>query len=71
MANKIMNTELVDAAGRRIKKLVGGKHFVYKMVDGKRVKVQGNKAAKRADGRKIANNMTVPSAIRNKNLNNK
>ena len=68
MVKKIVNTKFVDAAGRRIKKLVGGKHFVYKMVDGKRVKVQGNKAAKRADGRKIASIKTVPPALRNKNM---
>jgi hypothetical protein len=68
MVKKIVNTEFVDAQGRRIKKLVGGKHFVYKMVNGKRVKVQGNKAAKRADGRNIANMMSVPPALRNKNM---
>jgi hypothetical protein len=62
------NTEFVDVAGRRIKKLVGGKHFVFKMIDGKRVKVQGNKAAKRADGRNIADLMTVPAAIRPKKM---
>jgi len=62
------NTEFVDVAGRRIKKLVGGKHFVFKMIDGKRVKVQGNKAAKRADGRNIANRMTIPAAIRPKKM---
>ena len=67
--NKTVKTEFVDAEGRRINKNVGGNYFVNKKVNGNMVKVYNRKAAKRADGRNIANNMTVPPAIRNKNLN--
>ncbi len=65
---KVKKTDFVDVNGNRIYKRVGGKHFIRKVVKGKRVNVQANKAAKRADGRKIANMSTVPAAIRNKNM---
>lgn len=68
LKKKVVKTPFLDKMGRRIRKLVGGKHFVYKNVDGKRVKVQGNKAAKRVGGRNIANPMKVPYTIRNKNM---
>jgi len=69
MANmKVKKTPFLDINNRRIRKLVGGNHFVYKIVNGKRVKVQGNKAAKRVGGLRIANPMKVPKALRNMNM---
>jgi uncharacterized protein (DUF39 family) len=65
---KVKKTDFVDVNGNRIYKHVGGKHFIRKVIKGKRVNVQANKAAKRADGRNIANMSTVPAAIRNKNM---
>ena len=65
----VMNTPFLDSNGRRIKKARGGKHFVKKMnMFGEIVKAFGNKAAKRADGRKIKDRMTVPAAIRPKKV---
>ena len=57
---EVKKTGFVDSAGRLIKK-VGSVFFVVKKASGK---AYGNKAMMRADGRKIANPMTVPKAIR-------
>ena len=67
LKKKVVKTPFLDAKNRRIHKLVGGKHFVYKIIDGKRVKVQGNKAAKRV-GRGIADANKVPYTIRNRKM---
>ena len=59
MHKEVKKTGFVDSAGRLIKK-VGSVFFVNKMSG----KAYGNKAHMRMDGRKIADRMTVPKAIR-------
>ena len=56
---EVKKTGFVDSAGRLIRKV--GSVFFVKKASGK---AYGNKAMMRADGRKIANPMTVPKAIR-------
>jgi hypothetical protein len=59
MHKEAKKTGFVDSAGRLIKR-VGNVFFVNKASG----KAYGNKAHKRADGRNIADHMTVPKAIR-------
>jgi len=63
MHKEVKKTGFVDSAGRLINR-VGSMFFVKKMSGGKMFKAYGNKADMREDGRKIANPMTVPKAIR-------